>query len=88
MQPLDRASELGGWLMTRLSPAAHGSEAQVGFLGRVRLELWLEGDTSAAVPLETVGGGTLVATSLAQTVTVKFETQALERALELVGRGR
>lgn len=88
VQPLDRASELGGWLMTRLSPAAHGSEAQVGFLGRVRLELWLEGDTSAAVPLETVGGGTLVATSLAQTVTVKFETQALERALELVGRGR
>lgn len=88
VQPLDRASELGGWLMTRLSPAAHGSEAHVGFLGRVRLELWLEGDTSAAVPLEIVGGGTLVATSLAQTVTLKFETQALERALALVGRGR
>jgi hypothetical protein len=88
VQPLDRASELGGWLMTRLSPAAHGTQAQVGFLGRVHVELWLEGENSARVPLEVVGGGTLVATSLAQTVTLKFEPQALERALKLVGRGR
>lgn len=88
VQPLDRASELGGWLMTRLSPAATGAEAQVGFLGRVSLELWLDGENSAQVPVEVVGGGTLVATSLAQTATLKFEPSALEQALEKVGRGR
>jgi len=86
VRPLDRARDLVGWIDARLSPAQHGAQTQVGFLGRIELEVWIEADNSVRLPVEVAGGGSLVDTSLPQTTTLKFEPEALAHALAEAGR--
>jgi len=83
--PMDQPSALHDELSAHLAPVEHGAEVRVGFFGRVQLTLWIEADGVANVPLQIVGGGRLIDTPLVQTATLKFESEALERALEEIG---